>query len=123
MFIVETPFPQPELNQIFWCGLILMLGVLTSLLHWFIARDQQSCAENRRMYKANHAKLAPQQRAAMLRVSSAKQRAKAFKEHYGNVTPLFDLTRFGHTMMAGIQTVLWPIGLYGTVLGFVSLNL
>lgn len=117
------PFSQPEINQIFWCGVILTLGVLMSVIHVFIARDQQGCAENRRLYKERAAAMTPEKRAAIRRVSSAKLRAKAFKQHYGNVTPMFDLTRFGHLVMAGVQTVLWPIGLYGTILGFISLNL
>ena len=117
------PFPQPEINQIFWCGLILTLGVLTSMTHWFIARDQQSCIENRSLYKERLAAMTPERRAAIRRVSSAKLQTKAFKQHYGNITPLFNPTRFGHLVMAGVQTILWPIGLYGTLLGFISLNL
>lgn len=114
---MSGPFPQPEINQLFWCGAILALGVLMSMIHGFIHVDMQQCAQNRSMQHQMDRK-SPQELAAIAQMP-AKQAVKQFKK----IQPVFYLTRFGHLALAGVQAILWPIGLYGTLLGFISLNL
>ena len=47
-YFLTRPFPQPELNQLFWGGVVLFAGIMLSMIHLFIHKDQQTCAENLR---------------------------------------------------------------------------